>query len=51
MRSYYRVTLGNKSAFAPKCFAGSYIGAGFLPNEDASKSLAEEWRGFKLVKS
>lgn len=46
MRSYYRVMLGRKSVFAADCFAGGYIGVDFLPNEDLSKSLPDEWRAF-----
>lgn len=46
MKAYYRVMLGKKSAYAAECFAGGYVGADFLPNEDLSKSLPDEWRAF-----
>lgn len=29
MKSYYRVMLGKKSAHAPECFAGGFIGTDF----------------------
>ena len=46
MRSYYRVMLGRKSAHAPECFAGSFIGTDFSIHEDLSQKLPDEWRAF-----
>lgn len=46
MKSYYRIMLGKKSAFAAECFAGGFIGADFGINEDLSKKLPDEWRAF-----
>jgi restriction system protein len=46
MKSYYRVMLGQGSSQAAKCLAGNYIGAGFLPNEDLTGKLPNEWRTF-----
>jgi restriction system protein len=46
MKSYYRVMLGKKSAYAAECFAGGYIGVGFGINEDLSQKLPEQWREF-----
>jgi len=37
MKSYYRVMLGKKSAYAAECFAGGYIGVGFGINQDLSQ--------------
>jgi restriction system protein len=46
MKSYYRVMLGRKSVFATNCFSGGYIGVDFLPHENFSKSLPDDWRAF-----
>lgn len=46
MRSYYRVMLGRKSAYAEECFQKNIIAAGFLFDIDLSKKLAEDWRAF-----
>jgi restriction system protein len=46
MKNYYRVMLGRKSAHAPECFTGSFIGADFDIHEDLSNKLPEEWREF-----
>ncbi len=46
MRSYYRVMLGKKSAHAPECFAGGFIGTDFGITEDLSGKLPESWREF-----
>ena len=46
MKTYYRVMLGKKSAFAEQCFAGSFIGADFGIAEDLSHKLPDEWRAF-----
>lgn len=45
-KSYYRVMLGRKSAFAAECFAGGFIGVDYELEEDLSNSLPEEWRDF-----
>lgn len=46
MRSYYRVMLGKKSAFAAECFEGAFIGVDFGITEDLTKKLPDEWRAF-----
>jgi len=46
MKSYYRVMLGQKSAFAEECFQKGIIAAGFLFDIDLSRKLAEDWRAF-----
>jgi len=46
MKSYYRVMLGRKSAYAAECFAGGFIGTDFLIHEDLSHKLPEDWRTF-----
>jgi restriction system protein len=46
MKKYYRVMLGQKSAFAEQCFAGNFIGVDFGIEGDLSNKLPEEWREF-----
>jgi restriction system protein len=46
LKSYYRVMLGKKSAFAEQCFVGSFIGADFDIAEDLSGKLSDEFRSF-----
>jgi predicted Mrr-cat superfamily restriction endonuclease len=46
MKSYYRVMLGRKSAYAAECFAGGFVGTDFLSHEDVSRQLPDEWRAF-----
>src|SRR5215469_5983702 len=46
MKSYYRVMLGRRSAFASECFAGGFIGTDFGIHEDLAKQLPDEWRAF-----
>lgn len=46
MKSYFRVMLGRKSAFAEECFAGGFIGADFEIPVDLTQELPEEWRAF-----
>jgi hypothetical protein len=46
MKSYYRVMLGRKSAHAPECFAGGFIGTDFGINEDLTGKLPDSWREF-----
>ncbi len=45
MKNYYRVMLGRKSIFAEQCFAGNFIGTGFIA-EDLTHELPDEWRAF-----
>ncbi len=45
-KSYYRVMLGQKSAYAAECFAGNFIGTDFGINQDLTIRLPEEWRAF-----
>jgi len=46
MKNYYRVILGRKSAHAPACFDGGFIGADFSIKEDLTRNLPDEWRTF-----
>src|SRR5215203_1756424 len=46
LKSYYRVMLGRKSAFAEQCFDGNFIGADFDIAEDLTRNLPDEWRAF-----
>lgn len=46
MKSYYRVILGKKNAFAAECFSGGYIGVDFEVNQDLGKELPDQWREF-----
>lgn len=46
MKNYYRVMLGQRSVFAEQCFAGGFIGADFLGDQDLTGRLPEEWRAF-----
>lgn len=46
MKSYYRLMLGRKSVHSTECFAGNYIGAGFLEGTDLTGKLPDEWRAF-----
>lgn len=46
MKTYYRVMLGNKSEFAPACFAGNFIGTHCGISEDLTGKLADSWRAF-----
>ena len=46
MKSYYRVMLGAKSAFAKECYDGNFIGAHYDINQDLTKELSEYWRDF-----
>jgi restriction system protein len=45
-KSYYRVMLGQKSAYAAECFAGNFIGTDFGIDQDLTNKLPEEWRAF-----
>ena len=46
MKSYYRVMLGQKSAYAEECFAGNFIGVDFGIHQDLANKLTDEWRAF-----
>lgn len=46
MKSYYRVMLGKKSAYAEECFAGNFIGADLSIHQDLTGKLPDEWRKF-----
>jgi restriction system protein len=46
LKSYYRVMLGRKSAYASECLAGGFIGTDFGIREDLSRKLPEQWRMF-----
>lgn len=46
MKRYYRVMLGQKSAYAAECFAGNFIGADFGIKEDLTNKLPDAWREF-----
>ena len=46
MKSYYRVMLGKGCIHAAECFAGNWIGAGFIYNQDLTGKLPESWRTF-----
>jgi hypothetical protein len=46
MKSYYRVILGAKSAFAKECYDGSFIGANYDINQDLTNELPDYWRDF-----
>jgi restriction system protein len=46
MKKYYRIMLGRKSALAPQCNAGNFIGADFGINQDLTGQLPEAWRDF-----
>jgi len=46
MKSYYRLMLGQKSAFAEQCFKENFIGVNFGINEDLTPNLTEVWRDF-----
>jgi len=46
MKSYFRVMLGRKSAFAAECLRDGFIGTDFEVNEDLSANLPDSWREF-----
>lgn len=45
-RSYYRIMLGRKSAYAKECFDGYFIGGDWGMDFDLSGKLPENWRDF-----
>lgn len=49
MRSYYRVMLGQGSAFAKIAVAGGFIGADLSIEEDLTGRLPDEWRAFNQM--
>jgi restriction system protein len=46
MKSYFRVILGAKSAYAKECYDGNFIGAHYGIHQDLTKELPENWRDF-----
>jgi len=46
MKNYYRVMLGEQSAFAEQCFAGNFIGTDFEIAQDLTGKLPDEMRLF-----
>ena len=46
MKSYFRVFLGVKSAFAAECLRDGFIGTDFDIAEDLTSQLPESWREF-----
>ncbi|MBI1323340.1 DUF91 domain-containing protein [bacterium] len=49
MRSFYRVMLGRKSAYAAECFAGAFIGADYEIAENLTGKFPDEWREFNAA--
>jgi restriction system protein len=45
-RSYYRIMLGAKSAFAQRCHEEKWFGGHWGINQDLSRDLVEDWREF-----
>lgn len=46
MKSYYRVILGAKNAYAKECYDGNFIGAHYGINQDLTEELSDNWRDF-----
>lgn len=46
MKRYYRLMLGRKSAFAPECVRGNFIGVDFGLSVDLTNELTEDWTAF-----
>lgn len=46
MKNYYRLMLGQKSAYATECFNGGFVGTDFGLYEDLTGKLPENWRDF-----
>ena len=44
--NYYRIMLGAKSTFAPKCHDEGWFGGGWGINQDLTNELTEDWRDF-----
>ncbi len=49
MKSYYRVMLGRRSAYAAECFRDGFIGADFGIDEDLTRKLPEQWKDFNQM--
>ena len=45
-RSYYRIMLGAKSAYAEQCHSGQWFGGGWGIKQDLSKEFTDNWRDF-----
>lgn len=46
MKSYYRIMLGRKSAYADEAYRGNFIATGFIKDRDLSNHLPDDWRQF-----
>ena len=46
MKSFYRVMLGRKSAYAEEAFKGNFIATGFIKDRDLTQHLPDNWRDF-----
>lgn len=46
MKNYYRIMLGQRSAFAEEAYKGSFIAAGFIKDKDLAHHLPDNWRDF-----
>jgi len=46
MKSYYRIMLGKKSAYADEAFKGNFICTGFIRGKDLTEHLPDIWRDF-----
>jgi len=46
MKSYYRIMLGPKSAYAGEAFAGKFICTGFIRDIDLTQDLPDNWHDF-----
>ena len=50
MKQYYRLMLGEGSKFADDCYAGNYIGIGFLDEIDFTNlHIHDDWHEFNAV--
>ena len=46
MKNYYRIMLGQRSAFAEEAYKGNFIGAEFIKDRDLTQHLPDNWRDF-----
>lgn len=46
MKNYYRIMLGQRSAFAEEAYKGNFIAAGFIKDRDLTRHLPDNWRDF-----
>jgi restriction system protein len=46
MKNYYRIMLGQKSAYAEEAYKGNFIAAGFIKDRDITHHLSDNWRDF-----